>query len=875
VITRYVNTASSAGGDGTTNATSGANRAFATLEAARASLPGTLTDATEIICEGSAADTAAVTAITNVTTAANYLEIRVEQANRHAGVWNTNKYRLTRANADVLTISANYIRLIGLQTHITATDSASGDDSIGIVTIAAGGSDIRIQECIVRSAAGATNNETCIDINDADATVNIRNCIIYGGGAAGSSGAGIKINAATAVTIQNCTVIHGDSGINRTAGTVTVDNTYVAVLSGSTCYNGTMTCTTCAHSSASVVTGSTASIANSTANFVNVTPGSEDYHLVTGASATLKTGGTDLSGTFTTDIDGETRSDWAIGADEYSAPAGASSYTFTGPTTGLVNVASTNFTLTPNGTFTGTITPATDGAGSFTPSSLTWTAESGGKTCTYTPTSISGSPHTLSVTDDGGLTDPANIDYTVTTGTVVITTPTQYRTFQRTTDGSLAGTPGGTTGSISITGTYTGSPTAIEASFNGGAYVTIDAAPAGGTYSATLTGQTAGQGTLTVRFTNDTSVSATVADVGIGDVVLIVGQSNAEGRLTAAQSYSHATLKGTMFAQGASAWANLADPTDSGTSNGSYWPLLATEWMTDQSVPVAFITGAAGGSGLVDGAWQPGGANYITATGRVTTSGVNSVRLVIKYQGETDALVPVTRANYLAALILETDGYAADVAGDPKTVVFMFAQSAGMDAQVPLAISDGWDAGGNIIGGPVIYDHSNVLHPTSAGDPSATGQLIARRIWAAVDAGIFNGGNGRGPKAVSIRYSDDFDAITVKFDQTLKTGLTHTAAGFVVTGNGAGATISSISYAADPTAVVLNLAAPADLPILVTMGIGTSSSGKTYPQSVDVTSPSAATFQMPAEPFETETATETPPPSTGRAMLGLGLGLGL
>ena len=31
-ITRYVNTASTPGGDGTTNATSGANRAYASLE---------------------------------------------------------------------------------------------------------------------------------------------------------------------------------------------------------------------------------------------------------------------------------------------------------------------------------------------------------------------------------------------------------------------------------------------------------------------------------------------------------------------------------------------------------------------------------------------------------------------------------------------------------------------------------------------------------------------------------------------------------------------------------------------------------------------------------------------------------------------------
>ncbi len=546
---------------------------------------------------------------------------------------------------------------------------------------------------------------------------------------------------------------------------------------------------------------------------------------------------------------------------------GATAYTFTGPTSGVVNVASTNFTITPNGTFTGTITPATDGAGSFTPTSLTWAAEAGAKTCTYTPTSTTGSPHTLSTSDNGGLTDPATIDYTVTTGSIAVSTPTQYRTFQRTTNGSLAGTPGGTTGAITITGTYTGSPTAIEASFNGGAYSTIVASPSGGSYSGSLTSQAQGQGTLTVRFTNDTSISSTVADVGIGDVVLIVGQSNAEGRLAAGQSYSHATLKGTMYAHGASAWANLADPTDAGTSSGSFWPLLATEWMADQGVPVAFITAADGGTALVGGPWlPPSGANYTGALARVTAAGVNSVRLVIKYQGESDSLVAVTRAAYLSALTSEADAYAANVAGAPKTVVFMFGQSSGMDEEVPLAISEGWDAGGNIIGGPLVYDHSNSLHPSSSGNPSATGQLIARRIWAAVDDGIFDGANGRGPQLVSVSYDATRTALTVRFNQTLKTGLTHTTTGFVVTGNAIAATISAITYSGTATEVVLHLSAPAALPILVSMGLGTSSAGKTYPQSVDVTTPSAATINLPAEPFETETASAA---SSGGGVAGL------
>jgi hypothetical protein len=91
----------------------------------------------------------------------------------------------------------------------------------------------------------------------------------------------------------------------------------------------------------------------------------------------------------------------------------ATSYTMTGPTSGAINAASTNFTLTPNGTTSVTITPASDGTGTFSPTSLTWTGDASAKTFTYTPTSIAGSPHTISATDNGSLTDPASIDYTV------------------------------------------------------------------------------------------------------------------------------------------------------------------------------------------------------------------------------------------------------------------------------------------------------------------------------------------------------------------------------------------------------------------------------------------------------------------------------
>ena len=48
--TRYINTASTAGGDGTTNATSGANRAYASFAEWEAARQASLTEVEEVIC---------------------------------------------------------------------------------------------------------------------------------------------------------------------------------------------------------------------------------------------------------------------------------------------------------------------------------------------------------------------------------------------------------------------------------------------------------------------------------------------------------------------------------------------------------------------------------------------------------------------------------------------------------------------------------------------------------------------------------------------------------------------------------------------------------------------------------------------------------
>jgi len=87
------------------------------------------------------------------------------------------------------------------------------------------------------------------------------------------------------------------------------------------------------------------------------------------------------------------------------------------------------------------------------------------------------------------------------------------------TDGAITLTAPDTFG-ILVEGTYTGSPTGIEAQFDGQGWTVIDASPSGGTFSAYLSGLTAGTGTLEVRHEDDTGVSDSVPNISVGEASL-------------------------------------------------------------------------------------------------------------------------------------------------------------------------------------------------------------------------------------------------------------------------------------------------------------------------------------------------------------------
>ncbi len=345
--------------------------------------------------------------------------------------------------------------------------------------------------------------------------------------------------------------------------------------------------------------------------------------------------------------------------DDYTVTGGggaATAYTFTGPTSGLLNVASTNFTVTPNGDATGiTVTPATDGSGSFTPSSVTFTG-SGAETFTYTPTSTAGSPHTLSVTDDGGLTDPASIDYTVTTGTIAIAAPVQYQ-WKR---------GGGSSATFTVSGTYVGSVTHVEVSTDGGSnWTTLDSSPAGNAYTGTVSlAASETDYTIAVRFSNDTSVTASVANIAnVRYLIALGGQSNEAGRGTNNQTATQVFGSGAHRKKTASGYAVLVDPTGTdGSAAGSYAIHEANILGITLGHRVGVANFAVGATTIAD--WQKGtGAGYYELLALAVTAVGGVCDILRMGPCEQDAGLGTSQADYHTGLAGIAGDWLADFPG--------------------------------------------------------------------------------------------------------------------------------------------------------------------------------------------------------------------
>lgn len=301
-IVRYVNLAS-VGGDGTTNAITGPNAAYASLSAwSAAEATNLVTDGNthRVYCEGGLDSTPVDLGSDGWTqNATHFITIEVTVANRHNGTFGTG-YRFD-GNAGVYTawlVLGAYTRIIGVSARNTGT--VYGGDGITISSYA------QIQKGLVSSRA--LTGAAAISVNSSAISAYIFNTVINN---EGNSTGGILLSALTdGARIYNNTIVNCDIGMNDIGGYVD-SNIYLEnnVFFGNTTDVADNNATwAAADYNATDAANTTAldALASGTHNVANIVSGDftntagDDYSLASGSN--LLDVGNDLSAYLTDDV---------------------------------------------------------------------------------------------------------------------------------------------------------------------------------------------------------------------------------------------------------------------------------------------------------------------------------------------------------------------------------------------------------------------------------------------------------------------------------------------------------------------------------------------------------------------------------------------
>jgi hypothetical protein len=158
-------------------------------------------------------------------------------------------------------------------------------------------------------------------------------------------------------------------------------------------------------------------------------------------------------------------------------------------------------------------------------------------------------------------------------------------------------------------------------------------------FSATLPTPAGGWYKLEVRALRDKKVVAETAvdHVGVGEVFVIAGQSNAANSGEEAQrATSHLV---SSFA--GDDWRPADDPqpgVNDGSSGGSPWPVFGDALATKYKVPIGIASTGRGGTSVHD--WRPDGDLFRFMTRRMEALGPHGFRAVLWHQGEADFATP-------------------------------------------------------------------------------------------------------------------------------------------------------------------------------------------------------------------------------------------
>jgi hypothetical protein len=367
-----------------------------------------------------------------------------------------------------------------------------------------------------------------------------------------------------------------------------------------------------------------------------------------------------------------------------------------------------------------------------------------------------------------GLTDPypggstlvSSQDYsgycTYTPGpALAITAPAAWKLYQRN---------GSNVASIPISGTISGITGDLEARFNGGSWATIATISGDGAWSGTLTGQSPGRGTVEVRMVLSTSITASVQNIGVGDLYLVCGDSISEGQLTNAQNHDLASNKPSAYRQN-DTWVEANDPVDTGTLNGSQWPLLSRLLTTATGVPVAFVTTATGSTDLAGSNssltyYAKPNTGWGILTSQAAEAGTSYKALLLHFGPNAGTSSPaLTQAEYAAAIATFAANVRADIQASIPIYMGVYGRSVVTTAANPTlrraisqAVREGSISAGPSLLGP---NFSDGVHPKSDSDAA----IVAGRWYAAL--------TGTGSPKISAAGLNSSTELDVEFDQDL------------------------------------------------------------------------------------------------------------
>lgn len=306
---RYINTASTAGGNGTTNNTSGATRAYATMAGMVSSESKTLTASdVYLYVYATGSDTTEVNFTGFTTDATRYI---VVDGQGTYTLYTTSYQPGLKINQQYLTIKSMSIRRNGASTIVAAVDINSGNVTIEKCRIFSGASHTR------DSGSGAVEV-----ISVTSGTITVRNNFIYD---CIKHGIYWGIEGGESMNIYNNTVVDcADVGIK--VEVLNTDAGCTKVMKNNICYSNTTadfsigpTMTTAGNLS-SDTSSPQSGLRSKSLTFVDLA--GKDYHLISTDTAAIDVGD-DLSASFTDDFDGVTRSGtWDAGADEYVSVGG-------------------------------------------------------------------------------------------------------------------------------------------------------------------------------------------------------------------------------------------------------------------------------------------------------------------------------------------------------------------------------------------------------------------------------------------------------------------------------------------------------------------------------------------------------------------------